>query len=104
MRAKKQGSLKTAFDFERNRDHPAYRDKKKVSIYPFGHEKTIFVAGETFRENFDRIFSKGGEANGETKEGQEEGQGLLSQTDDAAPTRAAESNDFDHDDTRRKRK
>jgi len=58
-RDKKMGSLKTAFDFEKNRDHPAYREKKKKSVYLFGRRKGAdFTPTEAFRENFDRIFGK----------------------------------------------
>jgi hypothetical protein len=52
-------SLKKAFDFERNRDAPAYRERKKTSVYLWGRKTGADnIITDAYRENFDRIFGK----------------------------------------------
>lgn len=69
-------SIDKSFAHYRNQDHKAFRKAKPKSYYPFGRKTGADnIITEEYRENFDRIFGKGG---GHGQERQEENQeGLL---------------------------
>lgn len=91
-------SIDKAFAHYRNQDHKAFRHTKQKSYYPFGRKTGADnIISEAYRENFDRIFGKGG---GHGQE--EEKEGLLG--GDGVQASAPEPNDYDDGDKPRKQK